>query len=196
MSLAISVVVPAFNESRTIIESMSRCFQTLESLNVPYEVIVVDDGSEDNTVDLLVSIENHHLKIVKNFKNLGKGASIINGCKQASGEYICFLDADLDIDCRGIRHFYSRIIADDLPVDIVIGSKVHKDSTVTYPFLRRIQSKIFKLTVRFFFRVIEEPVNVTFNFTSSVKLTSAVTMAFDVVKIKRKSLTRITKHQQ
>ena len=239
MSLAISVVMPAFNESRTIIESVSRCLDTLESLYVPYEVIVVDDGSEDNTVDLLDSIENHHLRVVKNFGNLGKGASIINGWKEASGEYVCFLDADLDIDCRGISHFYSRITAVDLPVDIVIGSKTHKDSSVSYPFGRRVQSRIFKLIVRILFGltiqdtqtglkmfkqkvlqdclpyvrtdgfafdlellviahekdfiVIEEPVNVNFDFTSSVKLSSALTMALDVIKIKKKSIMRNAK---
>ena len=239
MSLAISVVMPAFNESRTIIESVSRCLETLDSLSIPYELIVVDDGSGDNTVTLLESIENQHLKVVKNFENLGKGASIINGWKKTSGEYVCFLDADLDIDCRGISHFYSRITAIDLPVDIVIGSKTHKDSSVTYPFARRIQSRIFKLIVRVLFgltiqdtqtglkmfkkkvlqdclpyvttdgfafdlellviahergfSVIEEPVNVKFNFTSSVKLTSAITMAFDVVKIKRRSIMRDAK---
>jgi glycosyltransferase involved in cell wall biosynthesis len=240
VSLAISVVMPAFNESRTIIESVSRCLETLDSLFIPYELIVVDDGSGDNTVTLLNSIENQHLRVVKNLENLGKGASIINGWKKTSGEYVCFLDADLDIDCRGISHFYSRITAIDLPVDIVIGSKTHRDSSVSYPFTRRIQSRIFKLIVRVLFgltiqdtqtglkmfkknvlqdclpyvntdgfafdlellviahergfSVIEEPVNVKFNFTSSVKLTSAITMALDVIKIKRRSIMRDAKH--
>jgi glycosyltransferase involved in cell wall biosynthesis len=242
MSLVISVVMPAFNESRTIIESVTRCLATLDSLSVPYELIVVDDGSQDDTVDLLNTLENRHLRVVKNFKNQGKGASIINGWKETSGDYVCFLDADLDIDCRGLSHFYSRITAADLPVDIVIGSKMHKDSRVSYPFTRRVQSQIFKLIVRIVFglkiqdtqtglkmfkrkvlqdclpfvathgfafdlellviahekdfSVIEEPVNVNFNFTSSVKLTSAVTMAFDVMKIKRKSMIRTTNYQQ
>ena len=229
MTPVISVVMPAYNEEATIRESVARCLSVLGEIGVPHELIVVDDGSVDRTRETVASIESPVLRLAAKRDNLGKGRSLTDGWQLSSGQYVCFMDADLDIDSRGLKHFFARISAADLPVDGVVGSKTHPDSQVKYPLGRRIQSRGYKLVVRALFgltisdtqtglklfrrelldnclpdvmtdgfafdlellalaqakgyRLIEEPVHVDFQFTSSIGLGTAWTMLFDTFKI-------------
>jgi glycosyltransferase involved in cell wall biosynthesis len=221
--------MPAFNEGQTIVEAVSRCESVMLGIGESFEIIVVDDGSSDNTREVLLSDISDNVRLNEKRPNFGKGFSLREGCSLAEGQFICFLDSDLDIDSRGIKHFYSRIVADDLPVDAVIGSKTHKDSVVSYPLGRRVQSKAFKMLVkRMFglsigdtqtglklfrrellerclphvrtdgfafdiellaiasasgFRLVEEPVHVDFQFTSTVRLWTAFSVLIDVLRI-------------
>ncbi len=140
--------MPAFNEEASIAEAVSRCHDVLSSLGGAFEIIVVNDGSFDETAGVVKSLELDCVFLVSHPVNLGKGASLIEGWRRSSGQLVCFLDGDLDIDCRGIGHFASRLQSRDIPVDVVVGSKTHKDSVVNYPLGRRIQSRAFKFIVR------------------------------------------------
>lgn len=116
----VSILVPAYNEQATIVELLEKVAQQkIES--VEFEVIVIDDGSKDRTVELLKARPELYTKLIKQSKNGGKGAAVKIGMKEATGDYILFQDADLEYDPAD----YSKLM---LPVlrfdaDVVMGSR-------------------------------------------------------------------------
>jgi dolichyl-phosphate beta-glucosyltransferase len=94
----LSVVIPAYNEEKRIRGTLSRIHDFLEKKKYSYEVIVVDDGSIDDTVGVIagtmLSRENK-IKIVRNGRNRGKGFSVKNGINASSGDFVLFSDADM-----------------------------------------------------------------------------------------------------
>ena len=93
--LKLSIIVPAYNEEATIIPILELVnAQELESIDL--EVLVVDDGSSDRTLELLEALPSLYSNLIKMPKNRGKGVAIKAGLEQASGEYVLFQDADLE----------------------------------------------------------------------------------------------------
>jgi|TARA_B110000027_G_C16051545_1_gene270159 glycosyltransferase involved in cell wall biosynthesis len=117
--MIISVIIPCFNECSTISKILDK---VLENKNFNYEIIVVDDFSTDGTRELLKKISKDKVQhLILNEKNYGKGYSIKQGIKIATGEIILIQDADLEYDPRD----YSKLL---LPIlennaDIVYGSR-------------------------------------------------------------------------
>jgi glycosyltransferase involved in cell wall biosynthesis len=93
--IRVSVLVPAYNEAATIVQLL-REVRAQKVEGVEFEVVVIDDGSNDNTVALLEQNPSLFDKLVKQARNAGKGAAVIAGLKQATGQYILFQDADLE----------------------------------------------------------------------------------------------------
>ena len=92
-----SIVVPVYNEEKTIIytlKNLNKVFSTIGD----YEIIVVNDNSNDSTEALLNNNKDLYKKIYKNEKNLGKGAAVKIGIANAEGEFILFQDADDEYD--------------------------------------------------------------------------------------------------
>lgn len=87
----VSVVIPAFNEENNIGDVLHRTHETLNALQLPFEILVVDDGSEDNTAQ---QAHNYKATTLRNGKNQGKGHALSRGFKQARGEIIITMDAD------------------------------------------------------------------------------------------------------
>jgi dolichol-phosphate mannosyltransferase len=139
----ISVIIPAYNETDRIYESLKQTSQVLEKTR--YEIIVVDDGSSDSTANQAYQAakENENIRVFKLPNNRGKGAALIFGCQHAQGELIAFLDADLELHPNLILRLW-RIMAES-DADVVIGSKRHPDSQLTYPPFRRITSAGYAL---------------------------------------------------
>jgi len=93
--MKISVIIPVFNEAKTLEEVIKK----VEGLNIEKEIIAVDDGSTDGSLDILTKLANEErVKLVKHEKNCGKGAAIKSGLKQASGDIVIVQDADLETD--------------------------------------------------------------------------------------------------
>lgn len=91
MSVTTSVVIPAYNSSNTISRAVDSVLeQTLHDL----EVIVVDDGSTDNTAEIVRQYEDHRVECIVHGENVGGSAARNTGIERANGEYIAFLDAD------------------------------------------------------------------------------------------------------
>jgi glycosyltransferase involved in cell wall biosynthesis len=146
-----SVIMPAYNEGRHLAENVRRTCEVMESLDSPYEIIVVDDGSQDNTAGVLseIALQNKKVKAVVSSGNNGKGHALRAGFEQALGELVFFLDADLDLDPKQFHVLYDIYCKEK--VDVVIGSKRHPDSVLNYPWRRRIVSTVYFFLVKLLF---------------------------------------------
>ena len=152
MKEKISVLIPAFNEEEGIITTINETIKVLNELENDYEVIIVDDGSKDNTYEIVsknLSNFNSKVKIEKYCKNIGKGYAIKYGFNFVTGDYVLFLDADMDIHPNQINIFLDLMRKND--ADIVMGSKRHKNSVVDYPLSRKIYSNIYYFLIKILF---------------------------------------------
>ncbi|MCX5776129.1 MAG: glycosyltransferase [Candidatus Firestonebacteria bacterium] len=147
----ISIIMPAYNEGRHILSNIRETERTFNDLGVKYEIIVVDDGSNDNTLAEAkrAATAKGNLIVIKNTKNHGKGYSLKNGFRRATGELVLFLDADLELHPGQIRTLYD--IMELQEVDVVIGSKRHPDSRLDYPLQRRIVSSVYFFLIKLLF---------------------------------------------
>ena len=89
--MSYSLIIPIFNEEKTLTTLISQ----IETLNDKIEVIIINDGSDDKTKEILKNY--HNFKIINHSKNLGKGSSIISGVQQATKNNIILMDGDLEI---------------------------------------------------------------------------------------------------
>ena len=136
----LSVIVPAYNEGFVIKNNLLEIKKTLSSSVDSFEILAVDDGSSDNTREeiLKASAENPEIIYAGYEKNRGKGGAVKHGVSMASGDVIGFIDADLDIAPSHLVKFYEHMNGNGC--DVVIGSKMHKDSKLDYPPLRKFVS--------------------------------------------------------
>ena len=140
--MILSIIIPTYNEERTIIEILKKIKNNSPDL-CKYEVIVIDDGSTDQSRKLLEN--NKHLfdKLLVNETNKGKGFSVKRGLSNASGTHIIFQDADLEYDPIDFKKFEKIFI--DFDADGVIGSRfVYSHYTRSHNILNKIIMKIAK----------------------------------------------------
>lgn len=147
----VSLVTPVKDGEAFIADSIRTILSELEHLEQDFELIVVSDGSTDQTVSRARAVADHRLTVIDYARNEGKGYAICAGLAVARGRYVGWLDADLDIAPEVIIRAVARLADGD--VDAVIGSKRHGDSAVQYPLQRRILSGGFQLLIRTLFRV-------------------------------------------
>ena len=119
--LRLSVLVPAYNEQKTILELLRRV-RAQSIVGVELEVIVIDDGSRDDTVALLKGSPELYDKLVLQPKNGGKGAAVRAGLMHATGDYILFQDADLEYDPDEYEKLLQPVLRFD--ADVVVGSRM------------------------------------------------------------------------
>lgn len=147
----LSIVVPAYNEAGSVTRTVDRIASVAGDVSESDEIIVVDDGSDDGTLDELRSLAEDipEVECVSYEENQGKGHAVKMGCRRATGELILFVDADGDLTPERITTFLDRLRTTD--ADIVVGSKRHPESDVTYPLKRRALSKGYSLLIRVLF---------------------------------------------
>ncbi len=143
----LSFVIPAYNEEDFIEDTLGSIDDVIKSKNLPYEIVVVDDGSRDGTLAIArrYAGRNGHVKVVSYRENVGKGYAVKTGFMQTSGNVVIFADGDMEIDLRTISEYLKALKHGD----IVIASKQHIDSRVEVPVSRRILSVAFNGLVRF-----------------------------------------------
>ena len=149
----LSLLLPAYNEGKEIYENALKAAAQVEQLADAYEVIVISDGSTDDTVEQVkkAAVENPHIVVQYYDQNMGKGQALREGTQHATGDYIAFCDADMDIAPSQLAGFIELLQAGN--ADVVIGSKMHKDSKVDYPFARHIYSWGYYLLMLMLFQL-------------------------------------------
>lgn len=147
----LSVVAPAFNQEATIHGNILRILERLDTLSVPVELIVVSDGSGDDTYAQALRAAGDRVRVLEYGRNLGKGYALRTGSRVARGDWVAWVDSDLDLDPALLSGFLDMARKDDL--DIVVGSKRHPRSVVDYPRRRRVYSWLYQQLVRALFRL-------------------------------------------
>lgn len=139
----ISILVPAYNEEASILETLERVGgQSVDG--VQFEVIVIDDGSTDATVEKLQSRPELYTILIRQPRNGGKGAAIKAGLAAASGEYILFQDADLEYDPADYPGLLMPVVRFD--AEIVMGSRmVGAEFTRVHYFWHQLGNRLITL---------------------------------------------------
>lgn len=144
----LSVIIPAYNEEERLLPTLSKIYAYLSTKDFPYEIIVVDDGSTDNTLQMVKNFasSDKHIVILTNEQNSGKGFSVRKGMLSARGEYVFFTDADLSTPIEEIEKCLPYLING---YDVVIGSRSMpgSDILVHQPWYREKMGKIFNFMV-------------------------------------------------
>lgn len=158
----LSLVVPAYRQEKTIVKDIKTLENTLESLQIPFEIIVVVDGLVDKTFQKVKKLKSRTVNVITYKENQGKGHAVRNGMLQAKGDIIGFMDSGMDIDPTGISMLLNHMIWYD--ADIVVGSKLHPVSQVYYPPVRKVMSWGYRTFTRilFGFRVRDTQVGLKF----------------------------------
>ena len=118
-TISLSVVVPVFNEAATL-EAAMRAF-TEAQLNIPFEIVCVDDGSTDGSLEILRRFASDRVTVVESEVNGGKGAAVRKGFEQANGDYVLIQDADLEYSPDDWSALLQPILRGD--TDVVYGSR-------------------------------------------------------------------------
>tara|TARA_B100000989_G_scaffold298905_1_gene290934 strand:- start:32696 stop:33388 length:693 start_codon:yes stop_codon:yes gene_type:complete len=117
--MKISVIIPVFNEQKFILQTLKKVNE--QKKNLELEIIVVDDKSNDGTIDTIKNNNTLYDLLIESDKNQGKGAAIKKGIKKASGEAVLIQDADFEYDPAD----YSKLISafKSFDADVVLGSR-------------------------------------------------------------------------
>ncbi len=147
----VSVVMPAYNEGAVIAESLEETVRTFKEFGCSYEIILMDDGSQDNTLVEAQKVARKFSQVIvkRNLVNYGKGRALKKAFRYVTGEYVVFLDADLDLHPGQIQTLFDILKLDE--ADVVIGSKLHPNSQVQYSFSRRVVSLIYFVIIKILF---------------------------------------------
>jgi dolichyl-phosphate beta-glucosyltransferase len=146
----LSVIVPAYNEAQRIGPTLESIVKYLDARGAPYEVIVVDDGSEDNTAGLVNELAKQHpqVRCVRVEKNTGKGNAVRIGMRLAKGELVLFTDADGATPIEELERLEKRLA--DGGLQIAIGSRSSDGTSATQvdsTWWRRAVGRVFNFAV-------------------------------------------------
>ncbi len=147
----VSIVIPAYNEAERIEQNLEEVVKTFNEFGCSWEIILLDDGSTDDTFEKALELSKKYpgqIIAKKNPLNLGKGRAIKKAMHYIRGDYIVFLDADMDLHPLQVQTLFDIMRLDN--ADIVIGSKLHPNSIVSYP----LQRKIFSLGYYFLIKTL------------------------------------------
>lgn len=150
-SKRLSILIPAHNEEAHIYRNILEIKRLSDEIGWDYEIIVVDDGSSDDTYQNALEVAKcaDNIIVKRMRANWGKGRALKYGFRFARGRFIAFLDADLDLHPRQLKSFFHIMEANG--VGVVIGSKRHPESKVNYPWHRKIISNIYFYFVKMMF---------------------------------------------
>ncbi|RLF25417.1 MAG: hypothetical protein DRM97_01805, partial [Thermoprotei archaeon] len=145
---SVSIVMPVYRGARYIDKSIDIVSRFMNRMGRPYEILVVDDGSDDNTREVaeMMARELDCVKVLGYERNRGKGYAFIYGALRSKGDVVVLLDADLDIPPQQVAILLKAI---DRGADIAITNKWHRLSKTRASLLRKFMSRAFNLLVRF-----------------------------------------------
>jgi dolichyl-phosphate beta-glucosyltransferase len=142
--VTLSLVVPAYNEAARIGIALDRSLAFLRRQGIPFEYLVVDDGSRDRTADLVRSCvaADSRLRLLSHVPNRGKGFAVRQGMLQARGKYRIFMDADLSVPVETLTETLARL---EEGFDVVMGSRQVPGARVEIhqPFHREAMGRVY-----------------------------------------------------
>lgn len=132
LDMKLSIIIPCYNESKDIAKNVDIVKDYLKENKIDYELIVVNDGSKDNTKEVIESIPD--IIPISYEPNRGKGGAVKEGILNATGDYVLFMDADLSTDISAIN----QVVEIAPTCDLLIGSRHAKGSVIKkkQPLLR------------------------------------------------------------
>ncbi len=146
---AVSIIIPAYNEALRIRTALDGVLAWLHAHPRAAEIIVVNDGSQDRTADIVreYAARGHHVRLMENATNCGKGCSVRNGILDAQGDVIMFTDADLSSPMEEAELLLAAIGAG---ADCAIGSRWldRRRQTIQQPLYRQIFGRMFNGVTR------------------------------------------------
>jgi glycosyltransferase involved in cell wall biosynthesis len=144
-----SLVIPAYNESERIQSSLQKIVDFLGEQRIIAEVLVVNDGSRDNTADVVrqFAARYSYIRLIENPGNRGKGYSVRNGMLQATGDIVLFTDADLSAPITEAPKLFAEI---QKGTDVAFGSRwlVAKLQTERQSILRQVAGRMYNILMR------------------------------------------------
>lgn len=142
----LSLIIPAYNESDRIGTSLEKTLEWASAQPLSVEVLVVDDGSRDNTVEVASRYAGETIRVLEQPRNFGKGAAVRRGMLEARGAKRIFSDADFSTPITEA----SRVLAELDSFDVVIGSRAIDSSYIKehQPWYRESMGKAFNLLVQ------------------------------------------------
>ena len=143
-----SIIVPVYNEGSTILTVLQK-LNTLKEYYQNIQIIVINDGSKDNSLEILENNKSLFDTLINNSINKGKGNAVKKGLEVADGDYITFQDADLEYDPNDFKKFLNLI--NKVEPDLIIGSRFnYADYSRSHYFLNKIGNKL----ITFLFNII------------------------------------------
>src|SRR5205809_5384409 len=115
---ALSIVVPVYNQEKNVSAALARIKRVIESTGLSHEIIVVNDGSNDDTMSVLRRevMANSNIRIVTYSRNMGKGYAVKMGITDSHGDRVIFTDGDLDISPHVIAEYIKQLEEFDLVI--------------------------------------------------------------------------------
>ena len=145
----LTFIIPVYNEIKTI----EKLIKKILKLNIKKQIIIIDDGSNDGTEQILRKYKNLLDKLIIHKKNLGKGAAIKSGQKYVKGKYVAIQDADLEYDPNDLKKIINEMDKNNLKV--MYGSRVLNKNTFqntqNFTHILRIWGNIFLTIISNFF---------------------------------------------
>jgi len=146
-----TVVIPSFNPGPAVVATISDVMQAFDDTAQPVKVIVVSDGSTDESPELIDRLRDERVEHIRQRVNSGKGAALRTGFAAAQTPLVAFIDADGDLSPQQLAEMV-RIHSDSY-ADITFGSKLHDQSSVHATARRKITSRGYQMLIRVLFQL-------------------------------------------
>ncbi|HVG09888.1 MAG TPA: dolichyl-phosphate beta-glucosyltransferase, partial [Thermoanaerobaculia bacterium] len=146
MRCDISVVIPAYNEAERLGSTLERTVDYLSRRGLSYEVLVVDDGSRDRTVQVAETFADRGVRVIRHEQNRGKGAAVKTGVLASRGAEVLLSDADASTPIEQLEKLQRRMPE----AQVVLGSRAVAGADIRQhqPFYREVMGKTFNRLIR------------------------------------------------
>jgi len=150
-NVELSLILPVYNGEAFIDKNLASLKDILDEYGLDYEIVVVSDGSKDQTPHKMQAVNGERIKHIHYHHNKGKGYAVKHGFSHSRGKLVGFADSDFDIYPECIINAYEKIISEN--ADVVVGSKLHPESEVHYPWYRHLFSYCYRQLNRILFNL-------------------------------------------